>query len=222
MAALTPSAGSMTFAPSTGGGPTPMFSGNQAGLGALNQALQSNSLAYGGQANALQNQYQQNAANTQQGLVNSGLGNTTVAQNMMQTPLQSYNNSMLNLLGQKQGAATGIYETGANLQSQDYLNQLNNATAASRQQGANTTAAGISGANAMEQSQQNAQNVLNSMAAMGGGGGPINTSPAGPSNTYAPNYNPATSDTFAVQPSEAAALGTLGSNPDDYGYGDSE
>jgi hypothetical protein len=93
--------------------PSPLtpVSGNS--LQMLNQALQSNSQAYGGELNQLQNQYQQNLGNVQQNLVNSGLNNTTVAQNMAQAPLQTYNNGVLNVLGQQQGAATGIYGTAS-------------------------------------------------------------------------------------------------------------
>jgi hypothetical protein len=79
----------------------------------LNSALTANQNAYGGEQNALQQQYQQNAGNVQQNLVNSGLGNTTVAQNMQQAPLQTYNNAMLNLIGQQQGQAANIYGQGS-------------------------------------------------------------------------------------------------------------
>jgi len=102
----------------------------------LQNALNANSNAYTGQENALQQQYYQNAGNVQQGLINSGLGNTTVAQNMQQAPLQTYNNAMLNLVGQQQGAAANIYGQGAGYANQAALQQ---AAAASQAQIASMT-----------------------------------------------------------------------------------
>jgi hypothetical protein len=79
----------------------------------LNQALQSNAGAYGGLANQNLQNYYQNAGAVQGNLINQGLGNTTVADTMAQAPLQTYQNSMLNLTGQQNSQNTGIYTTAA-------------------------------------------------------------------------------------------------------------
>jgi hypothetical protein len=92
--------------------------GSNQAIGALNQALQSNSQAYGGLENQAQQQYQQNAGAVQSNLANSGLGNTTVAQTMAQAPLQTLNNALLNITGQQQGAASNIYGQQANTYNQ--------------------------------------------------------------------------------------------------------
>lgn len=100
--------------------------GGQGALNELQAALNSNSNAYQGLENQAQQQYYQNAGQVQQGLANSGLGNTTVAQNMMQAPMQTYNNALLNLTGQQQGKASDIYGQAAGVQQQsgDVLAQL--------------------------------------------------------------------------------------------------
>lgn len=90
--------------------PTPT---NQQSVQDLNQALMSNQQAYGGQANQDLQNYYQNAGSVQSNLVNQGLGNTTVADTMAQAPLQTYQNSMLNLTGQQAGQNTGIYDTAS-------------------------------------------------------------------------------------------------------------
>jgi hypothetical protein len=106
--------------------PASLLAGNQNALNTLNSALNSNSQAYGGLQNQAQQQYQQNAGNVQENLVNSGLGNTTVAQTLQQAPLQTLNNALLNITGQQQGQAANIYGQQAGIQSQtgNNLSQL--------------------------------------------------------------------------------------------------
>ncbi len=126
----------------------PMMQGAQAGtapaaiqggygsaIQSLQNALNANQQAYGGLQNQAQQQYQQNAGAVQQNLVNSGLGNTTVAQTMQQAPLQTYNNALLNITGQQQGAAANIYGQQAGQYSQEG-NALANYLAAMQQQAA--------------------------------------------------------------------------------------
>jgi hypothetical protein len=91
---------------------------NQNAMNSLNQALNSNAQAYGGLENQAQQQYQQNAGRVNENLVNSGLGNTTVAQTMQQAPLQTLNNALLNITGQQQGAAANIYGQQAGQEQQ--------------------------------------------------------------------------------------------------------
>ncbi len=136
MASLTPSvtmAANPLIAPAMSNSTNPNGAANTDAAGAainLQNALNANSNAYAGQENALQQQYYQNAGNVQQGLINSGLGNTTVAQNMQQAPLQTYNNAMLNLVGQQQGAAANIYGQGAGYANQAALQQAEAASQA--------------------------------------------------------------------------------------------
>lgn len=88
-------------------------------IASLQNALNSNQQAYTGLQNQAQQQLQQNQGAVQQNLVNSGLGNTTVAQTMQQAPLQTYNNALLNIMGQQQGAAANIYGQQAGQYSQE-------------------------------------------------------------------------------------------------------
>ena len=112
--------------PGRGGGSSPVQSGEAGSLAELQNALNSNANAYQGLENTAQQQYQQNAGQVQQNLVNQGLGNTTVADTMAQAPLQTYNNALLNLVGQQQGQAANIYGQAANTQQQggDLMQQL--------------------------------------------------------------------------------------------------
>lgn len=136
MAAITPqpyspvSAGTIATpqAQSAPGGGVTATPTNQQSVQDLNQALAANQQAYGGLANQNLQQYYQNAGNVQQNLVNQGLGNTTVADNMAQAPLQTYQNSMLNLVGQQQGQATGIYDTASQQALQSALANQQQAT----------------------------------------------------------------------------------------------
>lgn len=98
--------------------------GSNQAIGALNNALNSNNQAYGGLENQAQQQYKQNAGAVNSNLVNSGLGNTTVAQTMQQAPLQTLNNALLNITGQQQGQAANIYGQQAGI-----FNQSGNALA---------------------------------------------------------------------------------------------
>lgn len=112
--------------PGMGGGSSPVQGGTAGALAELQNALNSNSNAYQGLENTAQQQYQQNAGQVQQNLVNQGLGNTTVADTMAQAPMQTYNNALLNLTGQQQGQAANIYGQAAGVQQQggDLMAQL--------------------------------------------------------------------------------------------------
>ena len=113
---------------------TPTQQGSNQAIQALNQALQSNAGAYAGLENQAQQQYQQNAGNVQANLANSGLGNTTVAQTLQQAPLQTLNNAMLNITGQQQGQAAGLYGQQAGIYNQTG-NALSNLMMAQQGQG---------------------------------------------------------------------------------------
>lgn len=63
-------------------------------------------------------QLQQNQSKTQQGLINSGLGNTTVAQTMQQAPLQTYNMGMANLQNQQALRGMGVDQEMAGMTQQ--------------------------------------------------------------------------------------------------------
>lgn len=100
----------MGLGPSMPGGPQAVSqAGTMGAMGSLQNALTSNANAYGGLQNQAQQQYQQNEGQVQQNLANAGLGNTTVAQNMQQAPMQTLNNALLNITGQQQGQAANIY-----------------------------------------------------------------------------------------------------------------
>lgn len=216
-----------TLSPGTPASPMTAFnSTNVAPLTYLNQALTANNQAYGGQSNQLAQQYQQNAGNVQQNLINSGLGNTTVAQNMAQAPLQSYNNAMLNLLGQQQGAAAGIYGQGAGYAQQTNMQNLSDAFSASQQQSAQAAAqrnaaqqAGVQSAALGAQQNQNAMNSLaNQWAAMQGG----NTSGA---YGYNPSANAGGINPWAVmatQPGVQTGSNAVLNAPTDNGGGSNE
>jgi hypothetical protein len=164
---VTPATPVAAASPTTAAGLGTLSSVNQpipmqnTSMGNLNAALGANAGAYTGLANQMGQQYQQNVGNVQQNLVNSGLGNTTVAQNMQQAPLQTYNNSMLNLQGQQQAQAANIYGQGAGQQNQLALAQMNNAAALQRQQQQIQAGAASQGAAMAAASQAQSQNQLN-------------------------------------------------------------
>jgi hypothetical protein len=108
--------------------------GSNQAISALNNALNSNAQAYQGLENQAQQQYQTNAGGVQANLANRGLGNTTVAETMAQAPLQTLNNSLLNITGQQQGQAANIYGQQANTFNQSG-NSLANLMMALNQQG---------------------------------------------------------------------------------------
>ena len=92
--------------------------GYGAAISNLANSLQNTQNLYAGQQNQAGQQLQQNQGRVQQGLVNSGLGNTTVAQTMQQAPLQTYNNAMLNLTGAQNQATSQGYGQLAGMQAQ--------------------------------------------------------------------------------------------------------
>jgi hypothetical protein len=89
--------------PPSSGGMLPVQlaqSGYNNALNSLAQAQALNQQTTAGEQTQAQQQLQQGQGKVQQGLINSGLGNTTVAQNMQQAPLQTYNQAMQNIAGQ--------------------------------------------------------------------------------------------------------------------------
>ena len=156
-------------------------------LSNLNSALTANNQAYGGATNAAQQQYQQNAGAVNQNLINSGLGNTTVAQTMQQAPLQTYNNSLLNILGQKQAGAANIYGQAANTA----LNQTNTATQAGLQQAAMVPSGGVGQMGGLPTIQEGAQAPAATASALGG---LVNLSNAMNSPVASAPYTPSQAD----------------------------
>jgi hypothetical protein len=127
-------------------------SGTQNALGNLNSALNANNQAYGGLQNQAQQQYQQNAGAVQQHLAQSGLGNTTVAGTMAQAPMQTLNNSLLNIGGQQQAADANLYSQMAG------INQAGGNSLANAQMGTQNF---MSNQGNTAQQQGNAMNALN-------------------------------------------------------------
>jgi hypothetical protein len=131
-------------APGLPPGSIPAANTAQAGYGnainSLNSALANSNNLYSGAQAQLGTQLKQNQGQVQQNLVNSGLGNSTVAQTMQQAPLQTYNQGMLNLTNAQQQANTGQYDQlastygnagSAEAQYQALQAQLQNALATS-------------------------------------------------------------------------------------------
>lgn len=107
----------------------PAQQGYNASLGSLQKSLKATSGV--DQAAMLQagQQLQQNQGRVQQGLINSGLGNTTVAQTMQQAPLQTYNQATANIQNNQNQAIGKGYDSLASEQGQGGL-QLGNLMAA--------------------------------------------------------------------------------------------
>jgi hypothetical protein len=114
-------AGGAPGLPAGGSAASPAAGIAQGGYGSaiqsLNQALANSNNIYSGAAAQLGQQLKQNQGQVQQNLVNSGLGNSTVAQTMQQAPLQTYNQGLLNLTNAQQQANTGQYDQLANTYS---------------------------------------------------------------------------------------------------------
>lgn len=104
----------------------PAQQGYNAAMGSLQSAMQSAQGSNSAQLAAAGQQLKQNQSVTQQGLINKGLGNTTVAGTAMQAPLATYNNQVNALQNQLQGQMTGLYGQQAGVQAQggDQMSQL--------------------------------------------------------------------------------------------------
>lgn len=116
--------------------------GYQNALNNLQQSLQLNNQTAQGQMNQAGQQLQQNQGRVQQGLINSGLGNTTVAQTMQQAPLNTYNNAIQNIQGQQAQRGMGVQSqmAGVNAGAGNAMaSQYNQAIAQLMQQGQQNT-----------------------------------------------------------------------------------
>lgn len=106
----------------------------------LNQSLKLGQNTTSGEMMQANQQLQQNQGRVQQGLINSGLGNTTVAQTMQQAPLQTYNQAIQNIQNagakNEQGVLGQQSQTAleAAAQMQNALQQTQNQDFSSQQQ----------------------------------------------------------------------------------------
>lgn len=103
--------------------------GYNSALGSLNQSLKLLQGSDSSQLMQAQQGLQQNQGKVQQNAINAGLGNTSVASNLQQAPLQTYNQQVAginNNLAKDQSAVLG---QGAGLQAQGG-NQMANLLAA--------------------------------------------------------------------------------------------
>lgn len=103
----------------------PLANGYQNALGNLSNSMKLLKGSDSSQLMQAQQGLQQNQGKVQQGLINSGLGNTTVAQTMQQAPLQTYNQQVAginNNLNKEQvgvqGQAAGLNAQGGNQMAQ--------------------------------------------------------------------------------------------------------
>lgn len=100
------------------GTPSPASQGYNAAIQNLTNASNLAGNTTSGQLNALSQQYQQNQSNTQQQLINSGLGNSTILNSAEQAPLQSYNQGVLNTENQGNLLQMNALQSLANTEAQ--------------------------------------------------------------------------------------------------------
>lgn len=103
--------------PNTGATPANIQQGYGNALGDLNKALKLSQGSDSAQLMQAQQGLMQNQGKVQQGLINSGLGNTTVAQTMQQAPLQSYNQQVAGIQNNLANQQIGILGQGAQTQA---------------------------------------------------------------------------------------------------------
>lgn len=122
---LAPNTGAMPNFGSTMniGSPSPMATsalsqGYQSALANLQKALQLSNQTTSGQLMDAKRQLRTNQGQIQQGLINKGLGNTTVLPTMMQAPIRTYNQATADI--KNQGALRGMQAYGnlANMSAQ--------------------------------------------------------------------------------------------------------
>lgn len=104
-------------APNINAGLSNSSAGYNNALGSLNQSMK---LLQGSDSSQLMQAQQglaQNQGRVQQGLINSGLGNTSVAQTMQQAPLQTYNNQVAGIQNNLAQQQAGVLEHGAGIQA---------------------------------------------------------------------------------------------------------
>ncbi len=104
--------------PNVGPPPTTTAGGYGNALSNLNSALKLSQGSDSSQLMQAQQGLQQNQGKVQQGLINAGLGNTTVAQTMQQAPLQTYNQQVAGIQNNLANQQIGILGQGAGLQAQ--------------------------------------------------------------------------------------------------------
>lgn len=106
----------------SGGGQTNPLAASQGGynaaLGSLNKSLNSLQGSDSSQLMQAQQQLQQSQGKVQQGAINAGLGNTTVAQNLQQAPLQTYNQNVAGIQNNLAKDQSAVFGQGAQLQAQ--------------------------------------------------------------------------------------------------------
>lgn len=92
--------------------------GYNSAIGSLQKSLKANQGSNSSQLMQAQQQLQQNQGKVQQGLINSGLGNTTVAQTMQQAPLDTYNRDVAGINNNLQMQQMKGYENLGQMQGQ--------------------------------------------------------------------------------------------------------
>jgi len=97
----------------------------QQGYGALTNTVMGDIQGIGAsQSQALQDQYAQNSGNAAQGLINSGLGNTTVANSVQRGQQLDYQKAQVGLSNQLAQLTAG-YQSSLGLAGLNYANQAN-------------------------------------------------------------------------------------------------
>lgn len=175
MPVAAPPAATANFA-SNAPGSAPQTSGYNAAQANLLNSLQGTQNLYAGQQQQAGQQLQQNQGRVQQNSINSGLGNTSVAQTLQQAPQQTYNNAMLNIAGAQNQAQSQAYGQLAGVQAQGG-------------QAASNYAAPFAQSQYVQQQQQQAANKQYQGQFMAGQQNPYGLG----AMPYAPPYPPQTS-----------------------------
>lgn len=108
--------------PSSGAPADVAAQGYNSAIGSLQNSLKSIKGSDSSQLMQAQQGLQQNQGKVQQGLINSGLGNTTVAQTMQQAPLQTYNQQVAGINNNMQQQQMKGFESLAGMQGQGGFN----------------------------------------------------------------------------------------------------
>lgn len=104
--------------PSSGSPAGVAAQGYNSAIGSLQSSLAQNKGSDQSQLLQATQGLSQNQGKVQQGLINSGLGNTTVAQSMQQAPLQTYNNQVAGINNNLQNQQMKGFENLAGMQGQ--------------------------------------------------------------------------------------------------------
>lgn len=111
--APVPNAGGTNSTPYSAAG-----NGYDAALNSLNKSLGLLKGSDTSQMMQAQGQLAQSQGKTQQNLINSGLGNTSVAQTLQQAPLQTYNQNIQGIQNNLAQQQAGVLGQGAGMQAQ--------------------------------------------------------------------------------------------------------